>query len=119
MAFDGTMEVRGLIVEPGKAVLEADFVGRHTGDFAGVAATGRDVRVPYAVVYELDADRIRALRIYLAPEQIVAQLDRDRRDRRGLGDALRRPARSARRHRRRGARGRSTPDVGAVGVARR
>ena len=73
-AFDGTLVRRGLIVDGGQAVLEADFVGRHVGEFAGVPATGRDVRVPYTVVYDVADDGIRALRIYLAPERIVAQL---------------------------------------------
>ena len=73
-AFDGTFVRRSLIVDGRKAVLEADFVGRHVGEFAGVSATGRDVRVPYAVVYDVADDGIRALRIYLAPEHIVAQV---------------------------------------------
>ena len=55
-------------------MLDADFVGRHVGEFAGVPATGRDVRVPYAVVYDVADDGIHALRIYLAPEHIVAQI---------------------------------------------
>ena len=32
--------------EPGKAAIEADFAGTHTGEFTGIAATGRAVRVP-------------------------------------------------------------------------
>jgi hypothetical protein len=36
---------------------EADFAGTHTGEFLGMAATGRSVRVPYCVVYDLRATR--------------------------------------------------------------
>ena len=32
------------------------FHGTHTGDFAGVSATGNPVRVPYSVFYDVDAD---------------------------------------------------------------
>src|SRR6266852_3122544 len=50
-AFDARAELKSLIVADGRAALEADFVGRHIGEFAGVAATNRDIRVPYSVHY--------------------------------------------------------------------
>jgi predicted ester cyclase len=75
-AFDARAEVKSLIVDGDHAALEADFVGRHIGEFAGVAATGRDLRVPYSVVYDLDGGRIKALRIYgLASDLIRALSD--------------------------------------------
>lgn len=67
-AFDAEPELKNLVAEAGRAAIEADFVGRHTGEFAGVPATGRDVRVPYSVVYDLDGDRIKAVRIYMSIE---------------------------------------------------
>src|SRR3954467_5213157 len=45
-AFDAHPEVVDVLVGDGTAMLEARFVGRHTGDFAGVPATGIDVDVP-------------------------------------------------------------------------
>jgi predicted ester cyclase len=63
-AFDAHAEVKSLIVDGDRAALEADFVGRHIGEFAGVAATGRELRVPYSVIYDLEGGRIKALRIY-------------------------------------------------------
>lgn len=63
-----------MLVDEDKAALEADVVGVHTGEFAGIAATGKSVRVPSSVIYELQDNRIRALRIYLPPDQIVEQL---------------------------------------------
>ncbi len=73
-AFDGAAEVKSLVVEGDRATLEADFVGRHIAEFAGVAATGRDLRVPYSVSYDLDSDRIKALRIYGLGNDLVRQL---------------------------------------------
>jgi len=52
-AFDARPEVKTLITGNGRAAIEADFVGTHTGEFAGIPATGRAVRVPYSVVYDL------------------------------------------------------------------
>jgi steroid delta-isomerase-like uncharacterized protein len=63
-AFDAHAETRNIIVDDGKAVLEADFVGKHIGEFAGVPATGKEVRVPLCVVYDLEGDRIKRGRVY-------------------------------------------------------
>lgn len=66
--------LKNLLVDEGKAALEADFVGTHTGEFAGVQATGRAVRVPYSVVYDLRGDQISKLRIYFPMSLLVEQL---------------------------------------------
>src|ERR1700730_5530719 len=50
-AFDGRPEVKSVLVDGDRAALEADFVGRHVGEFAGKAATGREVRVPCTIIY--------------------------------------------------------------------
>ena len=47
--FDAHPEVRNLAIADGLAALEADFVGVHAGEFAGIAPTGAAVRVPYCV----------------------------------------------------------------------
>jgi steroid delta-isomerase-like uncharacterized protein len=73
-AFDARPEIRSLTVTEGAATLEADFVGTHTGDFAGVAPTGTKLRVPYCVVYDIRDNRITALRGYLPIAAIVAKL---------------------------------------------
>ena len=73
-AFDARMELKNLLVDEGKAAIEADFAGTHTGEFAGIAATGRAVRVPYSVVYDLRADQISALRIYFPMSLLMEQL---------------------------------------------
>ncbi len=73
-AFDASPVVRSLVVSPARAAAEFAFLGRHTGEFGGVPASGRQVDVPYAVVYDVEGDRIRALRVYLSLELLLAQI---------------------------------------------
>jgi predicted ester cyclase len=74
VAFDARAEVKNLLAEGGKAAIEADFVGTHTGEFAGTQPTGRAVRVPYSVVYDLRGDHISAVRIYFPMSMLIEQL---------------------------------------------
>ena len=73
-AFDARPELKSLIVDGAQAAIEADFVGTHTGEFAGIQPTGRAVKVPYSVVYDLRDDRITALRIYFPMSLLMEQL---------------------------------------------
>ncbi len=73
-AFDAQPEIINLVVDEHGAAAEAVFVGTHTGEFAGIKASGGAVRVSYSVFYELEGDRITALRIYMPMEQLVAQV---------------------------------------------
>jgi predicted ester cyclase len=75
-AFDGRPELKSLIVDPDgrRSAVEVDFIGRHTGEFAGIPATGRNVRVPYSVHYDLTSGGISALRIYGLAEGLVSAL---------------------------------------------
>jgi steroid delta-isomerase-like uncharacterized protein len=74
-AFDAHPKVKKLIVGDQQAALEADFIGTHTGEFLGMAATGKSVRVPYCVVYDLQDDKIVALRAYIPMELFTQQLE--------------------------------------------
>ncbi len=74
-AFDAHPELKRVLVDGERAAIEADFVGRHVGDFAGKHATGKDVRVPYSVLYDVEGDRIKALRIYMPMDALLHQLD--------------------------------------------
>jgi predicted ester cyclase len=73
-AFDARPELKNLLTDEGSAAIEADFVGTHSGEFGGLAATGRAVRVPYSVVYDLRGDRISALRIYFPMALLIEQI---------------------------------------------
>jgi ketosteroid isomerase-like protein len=74
VAFDARPELKSLLVDGGKAAIEADFAGVHTAEFAGIQPTGREVRVPYSVIYDIRGDRISALRIYFPMSFLIEQL---------------------------------------------
>ena len=74
IAFEATAEAKNTIIADGQAVWEGDFVGRHIGEFAGVPATGKDVRVPLCVVYDLGNDQIKRGRVYFEMPALMAQL---------------------------------------------
>jgi predicted ester cyclase len=74
-AFDATAKLKSLVVEGHRAAIEADFVGRHTAEFAGIAATDRRVCVPYSVHYDLrTGGQVSALRIYGLADGLVHAL---------------------------------------------
>ena len=74
VAFDARAETKNLIVADQQAVFEADFVGKHIGEFAGMAATGKNVRVPLVVIYDLEHDKITRGRVYMEVPTLMRQL---------------------------------------------
>jgi steroid delta-isomerase-like uncharacterized protein len=76
-AFDAHPKVRTLVAGDNQAAIEADFIGTHTGDFFGVAATGRSVNIPYSMIYDIEGEKITALRGYMAMDQLVQQIRGD------------------------------------------
>ena len=74
VAFDARPEGTRLIVGEGKAVLETSFTGTHTGEFAGIPATGREVRVPLCVAYDVAENGITEGRIYMQAAVMMQQL---------------------------------------------
>jgi steroid delta-isomerase-like uncharacterized protein len=74
VAFDARAETKNIIVSDGHAVLEADFVGKHIAEFAGVPATGKNVRVPLCVVYDLERDQIKRGRVYFEVPAFLKQV---------------------------------------------
>jgi steroid delta-isomerase-like uncharacterized protein len=74
IAFDADAETRNTIFADGKAVLEADFVGKHIGEFAGIPATNKQVRVPLCVVYDIENDQIKRGRVYFEMPVLLQQL---------------------------------------------
>ena len=74
VAFDARPEISNVLVDEHGAAAELTFVGTHTGEFSGIAATGRAVHLPYSVFYDVHDGRITALRAYMSVEQLVAEL---------------------------------------------
>ena len=74
LAFDATAETRTLIVSDGNAAWEGEFVGKHIGEFMGIPATQKNVRVPLCVVYDVADDRITEGRVYFEGPALLAQL---------------------------------------------
>jgi steroid delta-isomerase-like uncharacterized protein len=74
LAFDATAEPRMTLVDERNAVWEGTFIGKHIGEFAGIPATGKDVRVPLAVIYDVEDDRIQRGRVYFEMPALMQQL---------------------------------------------
>lgn len=77
IAFNASAEASSLIYADGQAVWEGVFIGEHTGEFAGIPATGKSVRVPLCVVYDLENDQITQGRVYFEMPALLAQLGID------------------------------------------
>jgi hypothetical protein len=60
-------------VDDHRAAMELVFVGTHTGEFSGVTATDSAIDVPYSLLYDLDAHKVKALRIYMPMDQHLAK----------------------------------------------
>ena len=77
VAFEARAETRNMVFmvfADGQAVLEADFVGKHIGEFAGVPPTGKMVRVPLCVGYDLEHDQIKRGRVYFEVPAFMKQV---------------------------------------------
>ena len=74
IAFEARVEPKSEVYADGQAAMEWDFVGKHIGDFAGIPATGKDVRVPLCVVYDLADDKIKRGRVYFETPALLQQL---------------------------------------------
>lgn len=64
-AFAGRFVCSKLLCDEGSAAIEAQLIGSHVGEFAGISATGAPVTITYAVVYDLADGKITELRGYL------------------------------------------------------
>jgi len=77
VAFDAHAETKNLIINETNAVFEADFVGKHIGEFAGIQPTNKSVKVPLCVVYDIENEKIKNARIYFEGPALMAQLNGD------------------------------------------
>jgi hypothetical protein len=73
-AFAGRMTVTESIVGRGTAAASGELVGTQIGPFAGLAATGNSMAVPYTASYQLVDGRITALQLDFSTAEILYQL---------------------------------------------
>src|SRR5437588_2649938 len=74
MAFEAQAEPTNMVFAPGQAVAEAEFVGKHLAEFAGVPASGKEVRIPMCLVYDLSSDQIVRGRVYFETPAFLQQV---------------------------------------------
>jgi steroid delta-isomerase-like uncharacterized protein len=74
IAFTADATPTNLIIGDGHAVWEGTFHGKHMGEFAGMPATGKEVRVPLCVVYDVEDEQITRGRVYFEMPALFAQL---------------------------------------------
>lgn len=74
VAFNADVDTTNAIIADGQAMTEGYFVGKHIGEFAGIPPTGKDVRVPLCVVYDLENDQLIRGRVYFETDALRQQL---------------------------------------------
>jgi hypothetical protein len=74
VAFDAHTETTRLFVSDEYAFSEGLFMGKHIGEFDGIAATRKLVSVPVAVSYILENGLIREASIYMMRDALLRQL---------------------------------------------
>jgi steroid delta-isomerase-like uncharacterized protein len=74
VAFDAQPELGTLVCDDAGAAVEAVFVATHTGEFAGVPASGNRVRLAYSAFYDVRDGRITALRLYMSLDELLRQI---------------------------------------------
>ena len=73
-AFDGKFESTNTVFGDGHAFTEGYLVGKHIGEFAGIPATNRGVRVPMCVSYDVENGQIQRARVYFLMASLMNQL---------------------------------------------
>ena len=74
VAFTARAETTNLVIGENSAVLEARIIGTHTGTFAGIKATGKEIDVPLCVAYDIEGDHITRGRVYFETPALLTQL---------------------------------------------
>jgi predicted ester cyclase len=72
--FDAHPEIKLTLINDNQVILEADLVGSHQGEFRGIAATGRKIRIPCGMIFDLREGEITALRGHINLDQLLQQI---------------------------------------------
>ncbi|MDQ3279721.1 MAG: ester cyclase [Bacteroidota bacterium] len=74
VAFDAKAEMTSHFVTEETAMVEGIIRGKHTGEFMGIPATGKEINVPFCVIYRLRNGLIQEGHIYMMNDVILRQL---------------------------------------------
>jgi steroid delta-isomerase-like uncharacterized protein len=66
--------VRMHVADDDTIIAEFDLLGTNTGEFLGMASTGRSFRVPVIAVFTFDGDLITNERVYLDAASLLRQI---------------------------------------------
>jgi steroid delta-isomerase-like uncharacterized protein len=69
--------VRMHVADDDTVISEFDLLGTNTGEFMGMAPTGKSFRVPVIAVFSFDGDRIVNERVYLDLASLLRQIGRE------------------------------------------
>jgi predicted ester cyclase len=75
--FDAEARLKDLLIAEDQACFEAELVGRQVREFAGIAPTGREICVPFCVVYELAHGKIIRGHLYFETDALHQQASTD------------------------------------------
>ncbi len=65
------------VADDDSIVSEFDLLGTSTGEFLGMAPTGKSFRVPVIAVFTFDGDQITNERVYLDTASLLRQIGRE------------------------------------------
>ena len=75
VAFDAKAIITNTVVTETNALVEANFIGKHIGEFAGIPPTNKQVNVPLCVTYDLNNEGlIQSARVYMQTDVMIQQL---------------------------------------------
>ena len=63
--FDGHFEENRSIIAENHAVLEGTLIANHVRPFAGIPPSGKEVRIPMCVIYDVVEGLVQSARVYL------------------------------------------------------
>jgi predicted ester cyclase len=72
-AFTAHFDMKDLVAGEGRAVAEGDFVGKQNMEFAGIQPSGKDVRVPLLIKYEVSDGKINRANVYFETDALRMQ----------------------------------------------
>jgi predicted ester cyclase len=52
------LKAEDMVEEGDKVVVRARFLGTHTGEFNGIPATGKEVDLPFMIMYRIEGGKI-------------------------------------------------------------